>query len=210
MVMRPEDFHQLDTAKLVNYSEQGGMSTMREDPHHGVMVKEIKVRNAEDMDSVVNEMFISGKLSNKPFIEAPKTFKRKGDDLKNGDVIYQFFMNKIEGKPAEIPKSEESLISFGVTISQMLVEIAKEDIVLVDLKPANILQTQDGYKIIDLGVSTFSGLKPMGVTHEYAPADATLNGNVDSRHDTYTLASMLASSILGKLPNEYYEVKLLG
>jgi len=209
MAMTPERYHQLKTSDLVDFGEQGGMSIMKEVPGLGVMAKEIKIKTAEDLDLVMNEFGIAMKLDHLSFVEAPQTFKREGS-LAGGDMKYRFYMNKIEGKPAEIPKSEERLIEFGVTISDMLLKIAQEGIVLVDLKPANILQTQDGYKIIDLGVSTFSGLKPMGVTHEYAPADATLNGNVDSRHDTYTLASMLASSILGKLPNEYYGGKAIG
>ncbi|MEO6509038.1 MAG: hypothetical protein ABIO02_03720 [Patescibacteria group bacterium] len=204
----PAEMRKIHSTSLIDFGQQGGMSKMKEAPGINVLVKEIPIHNISDIDDAINESYMGGKLSHLRYVRGVETHKTAGD-LQRGDAKIQFFIKKVEGKPVVIPTDHTKLIDFGVEMSNKLAEIAKEGVVLEDFKPQNIVHDNTEHILIDLGVSVRKDLPPSGVTFEYTSPDVLdaqgQPAGLDSRHDTYCLASVMAEAILGKTPNQLYE-----
>ncbi len=97
------------------------------------------------------------------------------------------------------------VIRFGLQISQALKHAAMFDIVHGDIKPNNVLLTEDGIaKLSDFGLSRrLSEASPSATvsgTPEYVPPEITLGQLADHRSDMYSLGVTLFKMTFGRLP----------
>jgi len=120
----------------------------------------------------------------------------KGKTLK--DVINQF------GK-----LNYETAISMATQIAKALECAHKNSIIHRDVKPQNILVTEDGLvKVTDFGIAKSSSSSTltntttiMGSAHYFSPEQAK-GSVVDARTDIYSLGVVLYEMVTGKLPFE--------
>lgn len=202
-----QDIRGLRATSLVEHAEQGAMSLMLRNPElERILVKEISLE-PPNFDTALNEAYMGGRLSSLTYVNGVESYNviQKPD----GSNAVHFFIKKVEGEAAVVPTDQYKLINFGIEIATKLSEVAKLGVVLVDLKPENLIYNGTEHILIDLGVSVRSGLTPMGVTPSYTSPDVTAHDGLDSRHDTYTLASMMVEPLIGSTPN-YIHNEVIG
>src|SRR6186997_396461 len=72
-------------------------------------------------------------------------------------------MEYIDGKPIAGPLPVEQAVSYGIQICEALHAAHRKGIVHSDLKPANILLTKQGVKLLDFGLAKLSSGSQAGV-----------------------------------------------
>ncbi|WP_329007635.1 protein kinase [Micromonospora rifamycinica] len=102
---------------------------------------------------------------------------RDADYLDLGRVPYLVF-EFIDGRDAKVLVAERALgpadvVRFGIDVAEGLVHLHSEGISHCDIKPANLLRTDAGCKILDFNVATRAddSLSQVGGTPQYAPPD---------------------------------------
>ena len=103
--------------------------------------------------------------------------------------------------------SNDETIDIALQIALGLESAHKKGIIHRDIKPQNIVLTNDGTaKITDFGISraissTTKNISVVGTVHYISPEQAR-NDNVDFRSDIYSLGCPLFEMITGKIPFE--------
>ena len=131
-----------------------------------------------------------------------------------GDINY-IVMEYVNGKTLKDVIKQygklnyETAISMAVQIAKALECAHKNSIIHRDVKPQNILVTEDGLiKVTDFGIakstssSTLTNTTTiMGSAHYFSPEQAK-GSTVDARTDLYSLGVVLYEMVTGKLPFE--------
>lgn len=134
-------------------------------------------------------------------------------DVGSEDSINYIVMELVEGKTLKVYIREKGFLNFnealdiGIQIAKALECAHKNKIVHRDIKPQNILITEDGtVKVTDFGIAkamnsaTITNTnKVMGSAHYFSPEQA--KGNiVDFRTDIYSLGVVLYEMLVGRVP----------
>ncbi|SDT60882.1 methylation-associated defense system protein kinase MAD6 [Actinoplanes derwentensis] len=134
---------------------------------------------------------------------------READYLELGRVPYVVF-EYIEGRDAKALVTERALgpadvVRFGADVAEGLAHLHQEGIFHCDVKPANLLRTDAGCRILDFNVATRAddSLSQVGGTPQYAPPDyvagrPTTADLVD--RDLYGLGVTLYELLTGEWP----------
>src|SRR5574344_2556784 len=134
-------------------------------------------------------------------------------DVGNEDNIYYIVMELIRGKTLkQIITEEGSLpwkwsINIAMQIASALEVAHKNNIVHRDIKPHNIIITEDGVaKVTDFGIakavsnSTITAFgTTIGSVHYFSPEHAR-GGYTDEKSDLYSLGVVMYEMVTGKLP----------
>ena len=135
-------------------------------------------------------------------------------DVGNEGSLYYFVMELIRGKTLkEIIIEEEGplpwkwSINIAIQIASALEVAHRNDIVHRDIKPHNIIITEDGVaKVTDFGIakavsnSTITAFgTTIGSVHYFSPEHAR-GGFTDSKSDLYSLGVVLYEMLTGKVP----------
>ncbi len=138
-----------------------------------------------------------------------------GMDEVNGNKIYYIVMEYINGKTLKEIIREKGKLSLGETleysiqIAEALEHAHKNHIVHRDIKPHNIMITEDGrVKVTDFGIaraataSTVTNTSNViGSVHYFSPEQAR-GGYTDEKSDIYSLGIVIYEMITGKVPYE--------
>ncbi|WP_328463492.1 protein kinase [Actinoplanes sp. NBC_00393] len=134
---------------------------------------------------------------------------READYLELGKVPYVVFEH-LEGRDGKSLVADRALgpadvVRFGVDVADGLAHLHGEGIFHCDVKPANLLRTDVGCKILDFNVATRASdsLSEVGGTPQYAPPDyssgrVTIADLVD--RDVYGLGVTLYELLTGRWP----------
>ena len=138
-----------------------------------------------------------------------------GVDKKNGHDIHYIVMEYIKGKTLKEIIREKGKLSFDETmdysiqIAEALEHAHKNHIIHRDIKPHNIMVTEDGrVKVTDFGIaraatsSTVTNTSNViGSVHYFSPEQAR-GGYTDEKSDIYSLGIVMYEMITGKVPYE--------
>jgi eukaryotic-like serine/threonine-protein kinase len=129
--------------------------------------------------------------------------------------IYYIVMELLDGETLsdiiskEAPLSEKRVISISKQIASALGSAHRKKIIHRDVKPHNILMTEDGTaKIADFGIAkavnsgtivSNNSTTVMGSVHYLSPEQAK-GGYVDARSDIYSLGIVMYEMLTGRVP----------
>ena len=129
--------------------------------------------------------------------------------LNVGYIVMEYVQGKdLESTLSGPPMSEDSVLNTARQVAKALVEAAKLNIVHRDIKPGNIMVTDDGtVKLADLGIAKTSGdadISPgsriTGTVHFAAPEQLLNSEAVDARADIYSLGATMYNLLSGQRP----------
>lgn len=164
------------------------------------------IRDPKFVDNFRHESQAAARLSD-PNIVSVYDVGRQGN-------IYYIVMELMEGESLgdiikeEAPMSEKSTIDIARQVASGLSAAHKKRIIHRDIKPHNILMTEDGVaKIADFGIAkavsgatVVSGTTTvMGSVHYLSPEQAK-GGYVDARTDIYSLGIVMFEMLTGQVP----------
>ena len=181
-------------------------------------------------DRMLNR-YVAIKILKPEFIKDPKfieNFRRESQaaarlsdpnivsvyDVGRESNIYYIVMELLEGNSlgdlikTEAPFSEERTIDIARQVASGLSAAHKKKIIHRDIKPHNILMTEDGIpKIADFGIAKAvngativnSSTTVMGSVHYLSPEQAK-GGYVDARTDIYSLGIVMYEMLTGRVP----------
>lgn len=138
-----------------------------------------------------------------------------GVDKKDGHDIQYIVMEYIEGKTLKDLIREKGkftvneTLNYSIQIAEALEHAHKNHIVHRDIKPHNIMVTEDGrVKVTDFGIaraattSTVTNTSNViGSVHYFSPEQAR-GGYTDEKSDIYSLGIVMYEMITGKVPFE--------
>lgn len=134
-------------------------------------------------------------------------------DVGNQDKLYYIVMEYIKGDTLKKIIKEYGKLNYETTVT-VAIQIAKaldcahkNGIIHRDVKPQNILLTEEGrVKVADFGIAKSETTKTitstttiMGSAHYFSPEQAKGN-NVDARADLYSLGVVIYEMVTGELP----------
>ena len=134
-------------------------------------------------------------------------------DVGNEDNIYYIVMELVRGKTLKQIITEEGAIpwkwavNIAIQIASALEMAHKNNIVHRDIKPHNIIITEDGVaKVTDFGIakavsnSTITAFgTTIGSVHYFSPEQAK-GGYTDAKSDIYSLGVVMYEMLTGKVP----------
>ena len=134
-------------------------------------------------------------------------------DVGNEDGIYYIVMELIRGKTLKQIITEEGAlpwkwsVNIAMQIASALETAHKNNIVHRDIKPHNIILTEDGVaKVTDFGIakavsnSTITAFgTTIGSVHYFSPEQAK-GGYTDAKSDIYSLGVVMYEMLTGKVP----------
>lgn len=138
-----------------------------------------------------------------------------GVDKVDGHDIHYIVMEYIKGKTLkEIIRekgklSAEETIDYSIQIAEALEHAHKNHIVHRDIKPHNIMVTEDGrIKVTDFGIARAASASTVtntsnviGSVHYFSPEQAR-GGYTDEKSDIYSLGIVMYEMVTGKVPFE--------
>jgi serine/threonine protein kinase len=172
--------------------------------YSGYLVKHVIVKrnSGNDLREILQEIYIGGLLRSLPFVACAVDYVvTKGRD----SFIVSIVIKNVKSSKAPLPQTTKEIINFTVEISTKLRSIHKRGVVYVDLKKANLIPTDDGYVFIDFGASVLTNHVATSCTTDYASLELLERKPLDSRHDIYTLASLVTELITSIPPNHFYK-----
>ena len=134
-------------------------------------------------------------------------------DVCNEDNLYYIVMELIQGKTLKDIITEEGVLSWkwsvniAIQIASALETAHKHNIIHRDIKPHNIIITEDGMaKVTDFGIakavsnSTITAFgTTIGSVHYFSPEHAR-GGFTDAKSDIYSLGIVMYEMLTGKVP----------
>ena len=134
-------------------------------------------------------------------------------DVCNEDNLYYIVMELIQGKTLKDIITEDGILSWkwsvniAIQIASALETAHKHNIIHRDIKPHNIIITEDGMaKVTDFGIakavsnSTITAFgTTIGSVHYFSPEHAR-GGFTDEKSDIYSLGIVLYEMLTGKVP----------
>lgn len=134
-------------------------------------------------------------------------------DVGNEGNLYYIVMELVQGKTLKEVIQEEGKLSWkwslkvAIQIAQALETAHKNNIVHRDIKPHNIIITEDGVaKVTDFGIakavsnSTITAFgTTLGSVHYFSPEHAR-GGFTDAKSDLYSLGVVMYEMVTGKVP----------
>ena len=134
-------------------------------------------------------------------------------DVCNEDNLYYIVMELIQGKTLKEIISEDGILSWkwsvniAIQIASALETAHKNNIIHRDIKPHNIIITEDGIaKVTDFGIakavsnSTITAFgTTIGSVHYFSPEHAR-GGYTDAKSDLYSLGIVMYEMLTGKVP----------
>ncbi len=134
-------------------------------------------------------------------------------DVGQEDNIYYIVMEYVDGRTLKdlisekAPFDTKETIGVAIQIAQGLQSAHKNHIVHRDIKPQNILVTNDGVvKVTDFGIARAAtattvsmAVNAIGSVHYFSPEQAR-GGYVDEKSDIYSLGIIMYEMATGKLP----------
>lgn len=138
-----------------------------------------------------------------------------GEEEIDGKKIYYIVMELVSGRTLkEVIRSKKNLsieesLDYSIQIAEALEHAHKNHIVHRDIKPHNIMITEDGRaKVMDFGIamaatsSTVTNTSNViGSVHYFSPEQAR-GGFTDERSDIYSLGIVMYEMLTGRLPFE--------
>ena len=122
-------------------------------------------------------------------------------DVGQEDNVYYIVMELIQGKTLKEIIDEDKVlpwkwsVNIAIQIASALEMAHKNHIVHRDIKPHNIMITEDGVaKVTDFGIGT-----TIGSVHYFSPEHAR-GGYTDSKSDLYSLGVVMYEMVTGKVP----------
>ena len=134
-------------------------------------------------------------------------------DVGNEDNLYYIVMELIQGKTLKDIITEDGVLSWkwsvniAIQIASALETAHKHNIIHRDIKPHNIIITEDGMaKVTDFGIakavsnSTITAFgTTIGSVHYFSPEHAR-GGYTDAKSDIYSLGIVMYEMLTGKVP----------
>ena len=134
-------------------------------------------------------------------------------DVGNEDNLYYIVMELIQGKTLKEIINEDGMLSWkwsvniAIQIASALETAHKHNIIHRDIKPHNIIITEDGMaKVTDFGIakavsnSTITAFgTTIGSVHYFSPEHAR-GGYTDAKSDLYSLGIVMYEMLTGKVP----------
>ena len=134
-------------------------------------------------------------------------------DFGEDDGIHYIVMEYVDGATLKelivrkAPFDEETILGVAVQIASGLLHAHQNDVVHRDIKPQNILVTNDGsVKIADFGIARAakvttltSNANSMGSVHYFSPEQAR-GGFIDHKSDIYSLGITMFEMATGRYP----------
>ncbi len=134
-------------------------------------------------------------------------------DVCNEDNLYYIVMELIQGKTLKEIITEDGILSWkwsvniAIQIASALETAHKNSIIHRDIKPHNIIITEDGIaKVTDFGIakavsnSTITAFgTTIGSVHYFSPEHAR-GGYTDAKSDLYSLGIVMYEMLTGKVP----------
>ncbi|MBO5398584.1 MAG: Stk1 family PASTA domain-containing Ser/Thr kinase [Clostridia bacterium] len=134
-------------------------------------------------------------------------------DVGNEDNLYYIVMELIQGKTLKDIITEDGVLSWkwsvniAIQIASALETAHKNNIIHRDIKPHNIIITEDGMaKVTDFGIakavsnSTITAFgTTIGSVHYFSPEHAR-GGYTDAKSDIYSLGIVMYEMLTGKVP----------
>jgi serine/threonine protein kinase/Tol biopolymer transport system component len=111
-------------------------------------------------------------------------------------------MELIEGKPLKGPLPLSKAIEYACQILDALDTAHRKGIVHCDLKPANILVTRQGIKLLDFGIAAFGADGPLGLvgTLAYVAPEQLQGSTPDIRSDLFSFGCIFYEVLTGHRP----------
>jgi serine/threonine-protein kinase len=182
-----------------------------------VAVKVLRPRLAADphfLERLRREAHLAARLSHNNIVQAI--------DVGSAGAMHYFIMEYVEGKTVKQELDagkiygEKEALEIVVQIAQALAHAGKRGLVHRDVKPANIVTTDDGIaKLADLGMAREAddlalarrerGLV-MGTPYYAAPEQIQCRDDVDVRADLYALGATLYHMTTGRPPFPHNDV----
>jgi hypothetical protein len=200
--------------RLVERLGQGGMSVVWRayDEVLGrlVAVKMLDPANAADAasrDRIRAEARAAARLSH-PYIT--NVYDYGECTLGAGEPTPFVVMELVEGEPLDVRLDRERLApEFAIEVcgqvAAALCAVHARGLVHRDVKPANVMLTPDGAKLVDFGISAVAGDSPDTVdrvmgTPAYLAPERLDGGPADAASDMYALGLLLYKALVGRLP----------
>ena len=134
-------------------------------------------------------------------------------DVCNEDTLYYIVMELIQGKTLKEIITEDGILSWkwsvniAIQIASALETAHKNNIIHRDIKPHNIIITEDGMaKVTDFGIakavsnSTITAFgTTIGSVHYFSPEHAR-GGYTDAKSDLYSLGIVMYEMLTGRVP----------
>ncbi|MFO7899455.1 MAG: serine/threonine-protein kinase, partial [Planctomycetota bacterium] len=197
--------------KILGKLGTGGMGTVykAQDTKSGrdVALKVLSpghARNREYIQRFLREARASGRLSHSNIVQ--------GYDAGEADGQYYFAMEFVDGTTVgEMlrqgkPIPEQQALDIAIQIAKALQHAEENDLVHRDIKPDNIMITEDGTaKLADLGLARLATSeqrekRELGTVYYASPEQCEGDEEVDTKSDMYAFGGTLFHMLIGRVP----------